>query len=268
MYFCDKERSLLQKIVFGLIVFILGFRWYSEVMIHQLNAPVLLFPYVDLGYWVALWTGIPQFLTQNFYAGLIFDLSITTIAIISIFFTKKRIFPILFSLLFAIYFFTYNSYGAHHTHSIVGVLMVTIPFWAMDIKRFSRLWEGLRYFTLFIYVNAFLWKFLRGSWWSPDQGLSVVMDTQVANIFYQPDSFYSQMVRYFITHSELLEWLYFIAILLEGVMIIGFFTKKYDWLCFLLPFCFHLGTYLFVDVLFYELLILQVVFLPWFWQRK
>ena len=261
--FDDFARRILAYAVFGFVLFALAFRWYSSVLLHQLQAPVLFFPYIDLTYWLVHWTGIPKLLISNSYLALAFDISLFSTALLSLLFIKKRLFPILFTLFFGIYFVCYNSYGGHHTHSMAGILMVSMTFWFRSNKTFSFLWEGLRYFTIFVYFDAFLWKLLRGSWWHAQQGLAVVMEDQMGNILFAPDSLYSQLNRFFITHPVLLDNLYFMAILMEGVMIIGFFTRKYDWLCFLLPISFHIGTYFLVDVLFYELVVLTLVFLPW-----
>ncbi|MFK8102261.1 MAG: hypothetical protein AB8G15_07050 [Saprospiraceae bacterium] len=261
--FDEDGRKVLGYAVFGFVLLALAFRWYSSVLLHQLQAPVLFFPYIDLTYWLVFWTGIPNFLVQNNVAALVFDLGLIGTAALSFCFVRRRIFPILFSLLFGIYFICYNAYGGHHTHSMAGILLMSLSFWFASNKDFSFVWEGLRYFTLFVYVDAFLWKLLRGSWWKIEQGVAVVMEDQMGNILFAPDSLYSQLNRFFLTHPMLLDSLYFIAILMEGVMIIGFFTKKYDWLCFILPFLFHTGTYFLVDVLFYELWVLTLVFLPW-----
>ena len=261
--FDDYARKILGYCFFGFVLFALGFRGFASVLLHQLQQPVLFFPYVDLSYWLVFWTGIPQQLTQNYTLALCFDISLIGTAALSFLFIKKRLFPILFTLLFGIYFICYNAYGGHHTHSLAGILIMSFSFWVSSNKSFSLIWEGLRYFALFVYVDAFLWKLLRGSWWKAEQGLAVVLEDQMGNILFAPDSFYSQLNIFFITHPVLLDAAYFIAILLEGLMIIGFFTKKYDGFLFFLPLLFHTGTYFLVDVLFYELIILNLVFLPW-----
>jgi hypothetical protein len=49
--------------------------------------------------------------------------------------------------------------------------------------------------------------------------------------------------------------------LLEGVMVIGFFTKKFDSLILFLPILIHAATYLFADVFFFDMLIGVLSFL-------
>jgi len=49
--------------------------------------------------------------------------------------------------------------------------------------------------------------------------------------------------------------------LLEGIMVVGFFTKKYDrWLIWV-PVVIHVTTYFFSDVFFIELLVVDLSFL-------
>ncbi len=254
-------RDTLKKLVFGGVLLSLIYRWLAHSLMSQLAAPVLVFPYVDLTYWGLHLMRIPQWISAHYTAAILFDVLLFGTALGSLL-TNRRIFPILFGLLYFVYFVSYNSFGAHHTHCMVGILLVSIPFWFRAEKTFDLLWEGLRYFTLWVYSSAFLWKLLRGSLFHYEQGVANFMNENATHIALNPDAWTTGIYMFFITHPGLSFAASVLAILAEGLFIIGFFTKKYDWWWFVLPIIFHTMTYLFIHVMFYELLILNLTFLP------
>jgi len=253
--------NILQKLVFGGVLLSLVYRWLAHSLMGQLAAPVFVFPYVDLTYWGLHLARIPQWIVSHHAVAVLFDVLLFGAAFGSFFFTKKRIFPILFGLLYFVYFVSYNSFGAHHTHCMVGILLISIPFWFRNEKTFDLLWEGLRYFTLWVYSSAFLWKLFRGSLFNYEQGVANFMNENAAHIALNPDAWMNNIYAFFIAHPGLSFIVSTGAILVEGLFIIGFFTKKYDWWWFVLPIIFHTMTYLFIHVMFYELLIFNLTFL-------
>jgi len=251
----------LSRLVFGAVLLSLMYRYSAHSLMSRLADPVFVFPYVDLTYWGLHLVNIPQWISSNRWAAVLFDVLLFGTAIGSFFFIKKRIFPILFGLLYAVYFVSYNSFGAHHTHCMVGILLISIPSWFKREQTFWLLWEGLRYFTLWIYSSAFLWKLFRGSLFNYEQGVANFMNENATHLALNSDGWMSGIYTFFIAHPGLSFAVSTAAILMEGLFIIGFFTKKYDLLWFVLPIIFHTMTYLFIHVMFYELLILNLTFL-------
>jgi hypothetical protein len=69
--------------------------------------------------------------------------------------------------------------------------------------------------------------------------------------------------RWFIQHPWLVNAGALLVYLLEGTMVIGLFTKRYDrWLGWL-PVVIALVNYFFVDVFIFELLVLNFPFVSW-----
>lgn len=255
------QRKWLARLVFGGVILSLIYRWWAHSLLSQLAEPVFIYPYVDLTYWAIHLMQIPQFIAGHYGLAVVFDLLLFLTAIGSFFFVQKRIFPIAFGLLYLIYFVSYNSFGIHHTHCMVGVLLISIPFWFKNDRTFTLLWEGLRYFTLWIYFSAFLWKLLRGSLFNYEQGVANFMNENATHIALNPDGWLTPFYSFFIAHPGLAFLASTLAILMEGLFVIGFFTKKYDWSWLVLPIVFHTMTFLFIHVMFYELLILNLTFL-------
>ncbi|MEM6722449.1 MAG: hypothetical protein AAF598_00350 [Bacteroidota bacterium] len=249
--------------VFGVITFTLIYRFLSNSLLSQLEAPVLKDPYVDLTYWFFHLLHIPEFLTGNFLVALAFDLSLILLPVLACYTHRKTIWPVLFGLFYLTYMVTYNSYSCHHTHCMAGIFLISIPFWFKDNKAFSLTWEGLRYYALFIYASAFLWKLFRGSVFHYDQGFSIMLNESSAYLLLEPATWRSSLYWNILENPDLAHQLILAGSLSQGLFLIGFFTRKLDWLWFILPIIFQTMTYLLFHVMIYELLILCLVFLPW-----
>jgi hypothetical protein len=65
----------------------------------------------------------------------------------------------------------------------------------------------------------------------------------------------SSVIKFTITHPLLLNSGLMLIYLLEAIMVIGFFTKKWDHFLLWIPIIVHLSTYFFSDVYFLEMLI-------------
>jgi hypothetical protein len=129
-------------------------------------------------------------------------------------------------------------------------------------RSFSYGWEALRYFLLFIYADAFLWKFFRFSWLNRDQGLLIVKKNLASYLYFNPDTFLAHLYTWFLNHSVWLEIIFLAGFLAEGIFIIGFFTKKMDRYLFFLSLIIPFGFWFVADVPFFALIILSLSFLP------
>lgn len=258
-----EARRLMSYAVFGFITLTLIYRFLSNSLLSQLEAPVLKNPYVDLTYWMYHLANIPELLTGSFWLSLLFDLCLISLAVLSCYTHRRTIWPILFGVFYLTYLVSYNSFSTHHTHCMAGIFLISIPFWFKDNKAFSLVWEGLRFYALFIYSSAFLWKLFRGSIFHAEQGFSIMLNESASYLLLNPDSWRSQFYWTIIEDPQFAEQLIIAGALTQGLFIIGFFTRRFEWLWFILPIIFQTMTYLLFHVLIYELLILSLVFLPW-----
>src|SRR5438105_1572223 len=113
-------RRTVCRLVFTFIFISLLYSSISHTLLHQLQYPVLKFPYVDLTYWVMHLLKIPELLTGNLILAWCFDILLFITCVLSLIFPSKRLFIISFFVLYFIYYLFYNSYGMHYAHSIIG----------------------------------------------------------------------------------------------------------------------------------------------------
>jgi hypothetical protein len=256
-FYSPVERKHITRIVFSFILLSLISSFFSSTLIHQLRQPVIRHPYVDLTYWLMHLLHIPEAITGNFITACVFDALLFTSCVLPLLYPGKRLFIAAFIILFFIYFITFNTYGGHHTNQKIGILLIAIPFTVANNKSFNYLWQALRYFLLFAYSCAFLWKLLRFTWLHADQGMLIMKKNLAAYLYFKPNTLLADTVRWFIQHPAWVTTLFIAGFLMEGLFIIGFFTKKFDTYLFILSILLPIGFWFMADTHFMELLILS-----------
>lgn len=261
IYFTDPPVHILCRLVFLLILFDLIMSGFSNTLIHQLRSPVLIFPYVDPAFWIMHLLHIPGFISSNPVAAWSLDVALFASCTGIIIYPGKKLLVGIFLLLYLVYYIIFNSFGAHHTHSLIPVLIAPVPF-LFSKKSFLFCWEGLRYFLLFSYSAAFFWKLFRLSWIYKEQAVLIMKENLTPYLYFNPHAFLSKIYFYFLDHPGFAQFFLISGFLLEGTFIIGFFTKKYDRYLLIISLLLPVGFWFFADAVFVEQLILSLTLLP------
>lgn len=254
-------RNTLARLVFASIFCSLVYGLASNVLLHQLRAPVLSYLYLDPVFWLAEISGIPRAVGSSFFLSLTVDISLFGTTLLAVFFPSKRIFPCLFFIFYFLYFIIFNTYGAHHTLNKAGILLMPLAF-VVKPSRFAQLWQGLRYYTLFIFASAFIWKLVRLSWLNSMQGELILKKNISAYLTYHPDTRLAKIYFMLLEHPAILHVMFLGGFLLEGSFVIGFFTKRYDKVLLLFMFVLVGGFWFMADAFFGEILIFGFTLLP------
>ena len=254
------NRDLLCRIVFSMILIHLIFSLFASTLVHQLQSPTLKFAYVDPTFWLMHLLQIPELVSSNYYIALVFDVSLFVCCIAALFFPKNKLVIALFIILYFVYYIIFNSFGTHHTHALIPVLISPVPF-LFSKKSFLFSWEALRYFLLFSYSAAFFWKLFRFSWLNSNQGILIIKKNMTPYLYFNPDTFLAKIYFWFLDNPTFTHVIFITGFIMEGLFIIGFFTKKYDKLLFSISVILPVGFWFFADALFFEQLILSLTLL-------
>jgi len=259
----SADIQLIGRAFYAFSLLVLVVAYYNHELLHQLQNPVLIFPSADNTSWLFHLAGLPQLLVAHYSISLLFDITLFSSALLSLIYLDKKVFPICFLVLLCCYFITYNSYLAHHSHSLIGLLMMSTIFCVKSEKTFAELFGLLRYYVLFIFVSAALWKIFRGSVFSADQMFEILKQQHLYQLLDYPSGNYTWFIYYLIDHKILAQLLFIIGCMLQLSFFVGFFTRRFDKVLLVLFFVFFLGDYLFMGLGFYELYILSITLLPW-----
>ena len=254
----DTQRSFLTRLLTSYALFFLALHFFQYATPSRLSGPPLFGLGMDVTYWLYKLSGLPYLIVYNQVGAVIFDLLLFSSGVFVLFFPLRRMGVIVFSVLLSVYAITFNMFLMHHVHIMTGMMIVFVPFWFADNEKCLLLWQGVRYYTCYIYTMAFLWKTCIGnSFYALQQGSLTFKSNLVEYMYHNPDGLFTVFCRFCIRHEWLLNGGEKLVMLLEGLMVIGFFTKKWDKLLFWFPITIHVATYFFSDVMFLELLIID-----------
>lgn len=256
-----QERIVIQRLVFIYIFLFLLLRFFTNATpSHTLQPPLYLIQF-DPVYWLFKFSFL-SLINSNQFAADIFDAFLFASCALAILFPLKRLFVIFFSIFLLVYAVSYNISIVHHAHPLSLTIIITLPFWVKRSTDWKLLWDGMRYYVCFIYAASFIWKTILGdSFFVWDNGITSTKLNLAEYLYHNPYSFSAGIMKYFISHPALLNTGHVLVILLEGCMVIGFFTRKYDKYLILLPVIIHLSTYFFSDVFFIEMFVGLFAFL-------
>ncbi|MBK9762933.1 MAG: hypothetical protein IPO87_06110 [Flavobacteriales bacterium] len=261
--FTEKQRQLLGRVIFGWFVVALLWRWSDSAMISQLEQPVLGNVYKDLTFWLFELARIPAFVTGQYAVALLLDLVVTTAALLAFLQPSKVVYARIYCLAILFYFVIFTTYANYHYRPIIGLLVAGLPFAFRSMPRFGTFVQVLRYYVLFLYASAGLYKVMRGSWLNVDQMTMIIEKTQLDLLLTQPDNWHSLFYTWLL-NNEWASWsLFVLATVLEVSFIIGFFTKRWDLGLFCTAISLHIGFYFTMGFFAFELIVLDLLLLPW-----
>ncbi|HLP52602.1 MAG TPA: hypothetical protein VK154_17055 [Chitinophagales bacterium] len=245
--------GVLLLVVIGRLTALAGFSYMppvipageSETVYHWLNM-----------------LGLPQLVLTNRFLPVVFDVLLVLLPVLFVF-TLKRGFAIGFFFLLLLYFFTYNIVTGHHYHGLVGAVLIVIPFFTKNETRFNLLWDAVRYYWLYIFASAALWKILRGTVFYTDQLSNILKAQQLDLLVQQPNSPQAQMVQYLIANPSVSHAVLVVNVLVQATFLIGFFTKRFDTALSTLAIVFCIANYFVMNIVSAELLILNLTLVNW-----
>jgi hypothetical protein len=194
-------------------------------------------------------TGLHQWLLGNPTAFLLFDVVFYSMPLIYLFASKFNykagsIVAIIMLIVNWIYIQCYTLYPTNSIESYTAWLLFPLLFITTNLKSFYFLLHGLRYFFLFFFASAGIWKLVQYGAFNTEQMSGVLLYQHKEYLTSSPGVWHSSFIYWLINNPFVGYFLYLLGTLIELVFLIGFFTRKYDrWLiiCFIL--------FLFFDVL-------------------
>jgi hypothetical protein len=252
----------MARVVFAWLFLILVYFFANNSLLSQLQQPALIYPGSDNSFWLLHIFRIPQFLLQHYWLALAFDIVLTVSCIICIVVPEQKMFTWITVIgIWLLYVCFCSAAGKHYAQ--IGYLLAPVPFLALRQHRFDLLWQCLRYWVCFLYGSAGLYKIYYGGFGS-GQDMSGILQVMNAEwLVYHADTVQASVIRYLMNNEGLSQWLFRLATVVDVLMLIGFFTRKFDkWLLAGLL-LFHLANYFLLHISFIEQSLIFAPFLPW-----
>ena len=84
---------------------------------------------------------------------------------------------------------------------------MSVAFWFRSGERFERIWQAARYYFLFIFCSAALWKISRGTVFINDQMANILKAEHAQYLFQHAATMQSSLLRYLIVHVTISHFL-------------------------------------------------------------
>jgi hypothetical protein len=255
-------RTFKGRIIFSWLFIILLFFFLNNSLLSQLQQPPFIYPDSDNTYWALHLLGIPQWLLQHYYPAIGFDIVLTCACIICIIVPQQRLFTWITVIGVWILYISFGSAAGKH-YAQIGYIIIPIAFLAQQPKKFDLLWSLVRYWICFLYFSAGLYKIYYGGFFGSDNMSNILQQVNANWFYFHPEGFQSSVIRFLIDHPSFSQWFYRLTVCIDLILIIGWFTKKYDWLLLFVLVLFHVSNLFFNHISFVEQSLIFAPFLPW-----
>jgi hypothetical protein len=216
-------------IIFYLLMLL---KLWNGLLLYQIK-PFLFNTRFDLFTWMIMKTGIHQWLLNNPSGWLVFDIAFYSMPLLYLLAYKRniRVAGVVAVIMLVINYTYVQCYTLYPAVSIEGfIAWLLFPFLLMtsNLTSFYFVLQALRYFLLFFFTSAGIWKFVQGGILNVDQMSGILLYQHKEYLTSSPDFWYTTFTYWLIGHPHISYLLYAAATLLELSFITGFFTIKYD----------------------------------------
>ena len=245
---------------------LLLYKYYNGMLLFQMQ-PSFFYTRADVFTWVFMQTGLHKWLLNNTAGCLVFDVLFYTIP--AVYFLHYRnskttayISAVAMLLINWVYVQCYTLYATNSIEGHVAWLLFPFVFMPKKDETFEVLFNGLRYFLLFFFASAGLWKLRQGGVFNPAEMSGILLYQHTQLLTNSPLYWQSKLILWLIQHRYIAYILYLLNTLIELSFIIGFFTKKYDKALLILFLLFLVMDYFVMRIPYFEIAPLLLTLLP------
>ena len=265
------DRRLLALFFYGLFIAFTLVRYLDHLMLSQIMDNPIRSPRVDPMVWTSHLVELPE-LIRDLQLSLPLDLVITLLPILIIYraYHSKKVNALvaIHTILFAIYVLVIYCFPTLSIRKYLGLLLLPIAFIFVNHSRFYNYLELMRYYVCFVFTSAALWKILRGAAFDGHHMQLSLKAQHIDNFINWPDHFITQLLSTFIHNPQFNALVFFLAILLQLIFILGFLTKKHDRILGVLLIIFILADFLVMRIEYWEYLVFLPLFFRSFFSKR
>ena len=228
-----RDRFILAFV--GIFYLLAIYKLFNGLWLFQVE-PFYFLNRFDGTTWLLMQTGIHQWIIDHPYSWLMIDILFYAFPLVWWILQRKQqvagvILAFSWLIINWLYVQCYTLYPTNSIESYTAWLLMPILFCTPKLKSFYYLLHAGRYFFLFFFASAAIWKFRQAGIFNLDQMSDVLLVQHKEYLVSSPDNWFSHLVYFLVQHPVLGYLLYLLGTLLELVFVIGFFTCKYDrWL--------------------------------------
>ena len=235
------------RIILSILFIELCIYYFCDIKITSFRKNTFIAFEQDPLLWLVYLTGLPQYILANSFVSYFIDLAIFFLLGFLIWKPFEKWITVSLLILLFIFYCIFTAHLAHRNYQL-GYLFVLLPFLFTNLKNRQIVFEMTRYFLLFFYVSAAYFKIHSGSLFIPDHFSHAVINQFTPYFLEQSFSIRTDFNLYLIAHPHFAQALYIIAAASELMMLIGFFTKKFDRQLTIIILAFHFSNWFIMDI--------------------
>jgi glycosyltransferase involved in cell wall biosynthesis len=252
-YARDRKFLLTVYFIFYFTVFIF------QAIDHRLLSQVrpLLFNYNrDLVELALITVGLPKWmivhpLSFEFFDALLFILPLAWLAGSA----RRRWLGIAFVLFLALYQLLANIFWQVHHEPFILYLLLPLALITRRKDRFYQLLQACRYYFLYIFISAAIWKIARGAIFNGEEMSRILLTHHADLLSGDCTGWACQFYSWLIDHPFAAQLLYLGSTALEACFILGFFTRRFDRLLLALALLFVVADLLIMRIPYWTILL-------------
>lgn len=242
------------------------YRFYNGMFLYQLQ-PAFIYNRQDALTWLFMQTGLHQWLLNNRAGCMLFDVLFCTAPAVYwlhyCFAPRTSLITATCMVLFNwVYVQCYTLYPSNSIEGHIAWLMFPLVFLSRKEKTFELLFNGLRYFFLYFFASAGLWKLRQHGVFNYGQMSGILLYQHSQMLTNSPGYWQSRFILWLIQHQLVGYLLYVLATVMELAFIAGFFTKRFDKLLAALFITFLLADFIVMRIPYFEALPLLLTLIP------
>ena len=209
------------------------FKWFNGMFLYQLQ-PIFFFTTLDFTTWLVMLTNLHKWLLQDSWRLLLADVAFYILPLLYyLVCIKKPRFTFITALIMLLvnfcYVTIYCSYPSNSLQGHIAWLLFPVLFLSQSLKTFWFIFNGLRYYFLYFFFSAGIWKLTQQGFFYTET-MSGVLQLQHKSLLTDSgeESVRANIYNWLITHPVISSLFYRAATLSELFFGVGFFTKKFD----------------------------------------
>jgi hypothetical protein len=181
-------------------------------------------------------TGIPRWMVNHPFSFAAADALafLLPLPILLSFGQKRRffgLFSVIFALFVAFYLLLADIFWQVHHEPFILFFLLALVFTTSRPDRFFLLITGCRYYFLYIFASAAIWKIARGAVFNGEEMSRILLLHHADLLTGTCSSISCRFYQWLILRPALSQFVFIAGALLEGSFLIGFFTRRFDrWL--------------------------------------
>ncbi len=227
----DHKRQII-VLFFVFFYSLMLFKWWNGLFLYQVQ-PIVFKNKLDVFSWAIMETGLHQWLINNPTGCILFDIIFYSMPIWYLLASKNSkktgiAAAVLMLLVNWVYIQCYTLFPTNSIESYLAWLLFPFLFIVITLPGFYFILHSLRYFFLFIFGSAGIWKIVQGGLFNIDQ-MSGVLLYQHKELLVSSTRHFDSKVFYWLIQNPTISYIIYLGgVLVELFFLAGFVTKKLD----------------------------------------